>query len=41
MRPSRVVSLDFNASLAEKVQVVNEALDRVLAEQREIQKDLR
>ncbi len=40
MCPSRVANLDFNASLAGKVQIVNEALEQILAEQPEIQKDL-
>jgi geranylgeranyl diphosphate synthase, type II len=40
MCPSRVANLDFNASLAGQVQIVNAALEQILAEQPEIQKDL-
>jgi geranylgeranyl pyrophosphate synthase len=40
MPSSRAVNLSFNASLAEKVQIVNEVLNQVLAEQRDIQADL-
>jgi len=40
MAPSRAGHLDFNASLAEKVQIVNEALAQILAGQPDIQKDL-
>ena len=41
MPPSKSTSLDFNTALAEKVQIVNEALDRLLAEQREVPAHLR
>jgi geranylgeranyl diphosphate synthase type II len=40
MPPSRAASLDFNASLTEKVQIVNETLHRLLAEQRDVPEDL-
>jgi geranylgeranyl pyrophosphate synthase len=40
MPSSRAVNLSFNTSLAEKVQIVNEILNQVLAEQRDIQVDL-
>jgi len=41
MSTSRAGSVDFNASLAEKVQIVNEMLDRLLAELQGIPDDLR
>ncbi|MCX5647276.1 MAG: polyprenyl synthetase family protein [Phycisphaerae bacterium] len=41
MLPSRAADPDFNTSLAEKVQIVNEVLNQVLAEQQDIQTDLR
>jgi geranylgeranyl diphosphate synthase type II len=40
MLPSRAANPDFNTSLAEKVQIVNEALHQILAEQPDIQEDL-
>jgi geranylgeranyl pyrophosphate synthase len=40
MPSSRAASLDFNASLSEKVQIVNAALHQILARQRGIQEDL-
>ncbi|MBM4027893.1 MAG: polyprenyl synthetase family protein [Planctomycetes bacterium] len=41
MPSSRATNLDFDASLAEKVQIVNETLQRLLAEQREVPRALR
>jgi len=41
MPSSKSTSLDFNAALTEKVQIVNETLNRLLAEQREVPKNLR
>ena len=40
MPSSRAASLAFNASLSEKVQIVNDTLQQVLAQQRGIQEDL-
>jgi geranylgeranyl diphosphate synthase type II len=40
MPSSRAASLDFNASLSEKVQIVNDTLHQVLARQQGIQEDL-
>lgn len=40
MVSSRAADPDFNRSLAEKVQIVNDVLSQVLAEQRDIQADL-
>jgi geranylgeranyl diphosphate synthase type II len=40
MSSPHAANLDFNASLAEKVQIVNKTLDQILAEQQEIQGDL-
>jgi geranylgeranyl diphosphate synthase type II len=41
MLSSRATNLDFNASLSEKVQIVNDTLQQVLARQQDIQEDLR
>jgi geranylgeranyl pyrophosphate synthase len=41
MLSSRAASLDFNASLSEKVRIVNDTLHQVLARQQGIQEDLR
>ena len=41
MLSSKSTSLDFNTALTEKVQIVNETLDRLLAEQREVPENLR
>jgi len=41
MPSSKSTSLDFNAALTEKVQIVNETLNRLLAEQREVPENLR
>lgn len=40
MLPARATQPDFSTSLAERVRIVNETLDQILAEQREIQTDL-
>lgn len=40
MRSSRAASLDFNASLSEKVQIIDDTLHQVLARQQGIQEDL-
>jgi geranylgeranyl diphosphate synthase type II len=41
MSPSRAIDLDLNTALAQKVQVINETLDRLMAEQPGIHEDLR
>ncbi len=40
MDSSRATASDFDTSLAERVQIINETLRQILAEQQEIQKDL-
>ena len=41
MPSSRPTDSDFKALLAEKVRTINEVLDRLIADQREIHEDLR